>query len=172
MATCQVLLAVTCVCPTNCPSLNNCTVESASAFPEIVGVKIFVILSLLLEPLSFDASKFKLVGDAICVSTITVSWLDGTLTFPAESVAVAVNMWCPSLSAPTCICQVPLAVTVVCPTKCPSPNNCTVERASAFPDMVGVEFLVILSLLLIPVSVAGANFKLLGEIGAVVSIIT
>ncbi len=91
---------------------------------------------------------------------------------PALSSELAVKICCPSVNGPTCNCHLPSTVAVVCPASCPSLNTRTVVPASALPWMVGVAFLVILSLLLAPVSLAVVSFKLVGALGATVSMTT
>ena len=82
------------------PPRNNWTVLLASAVPVNVGVLTLVRLSVLEEPLSLAASRSGVDGAAgAVVSIVIVSAVDGALSLPAASVAVAVTLWVPAVRA-------------------------------------------------------------------------
>ncbi len=81
------------------------------------------------------------------------------LVFPAMSVTAALKECIPSINEDVVICQVPSALTVVCPICCPLLNNCTDAPTSAVPTIVGVASLVRRSLLLNPESLAVDNLR-------------
>jgi hypothetical protein len=102
------------------------------------------------------------------VSMVTLSAPDGAEGFPAASVAVAVMLWAPLLSALVVMLYAP-PVAGPLPTSPPSLKIRTVLPASAVPVKVGVGSLVTLSVLELPVSEAAARSGVEGGGGGVVS---
>src|SRR5207248_826026 len=139
--------------PTATPSLKIVTVLFASAVPLKVGVVAFVILSVLLLPVSDAAIRSGVDGaPGAGVSIVTDRAADPALTFPATSVAVAVMLCVPSVRVELVIDQFPEPSAATLPISAVPSNSVTVLFASAVPLNVGAVTLVMLSVPLLPLS--------------------
>src|ERR1035437_8921565 len=103
------------------------------------------------------------------VSMVTLSAEDATPVLPAASLAVAVRLWAPLLSAAVTKLQAPLAFAVAVPSLVLPSNTLTVLLASAVPLSVSTVALVMPS----PTTpLSGENEVMVGATGAVVSMVT
>ena len=153
---------------------NTSTLLPASAVPLRVGVLSFVILSLLLTPLSLSSIKSIVGFSGAVVSIVTVRDSELSLLFPARSVALAVSVCSPSLralSSETVKLQLPSLLAVAVPRNLSPSNTSTVLPASAVPINVGFVTFVILSSFLTPLSLLSSK-SIVGLFGAVLSMMT
>ena len=106
-------------------------------------------------------------------STVTARGTEAALTFPAASLVVAVTVCSPSDNAAAVVSQIPLASDVVV-AMIPSILDVSVisTLASAKPKTVGVVFVVMLSVLEMPVSLVAIKSRETGMAGAVASIMS
>src|SRR2546429_329050 len=121
--------------------------------PENVGVRSSVLLSVLEEPVSDEATRSGTDGTfGLVASIVTDSALDSALVF-CPLVARAVKLYVPSTSAGLTVivhCPVPLAV--VLPTTLPLASSSMNKLLPDVPVKVGVVSLVMLSVLEAPLS--------------------
>ena len=156
------------------PSWDEITVIVAlwTEVPEKVGVVSEVALSVSLAPRSVPAVMSGVLGaDGGVVSIKTPRPADDDEVLPTASVAVAETFCTPSVIAePGVKLQFPLPSAVVVPSVPETLEiTVTVELASAVPVKVGVESLVVLSVLLEPASVPAVMSGVEGGAGAVLS---
>src|SRR3569623_1280108 len=136
----------------------------------IVCAAVLVMKSELLVPVSFENVSTQKVVVGAAVSTVTDRPEDAEDVFPAASVALAVMVWLPAVSADDVIDQLPPVAVPVPSTVVPSVSySVTVLPLSAVPVKVGVVALVMLSVLELPVSVPAVISGVEGVLGAVVS---
>ena len=153
--------------------------ESLGPVTVNVGVATFRIPSDADTPASSLTRKAKVPAPGAVRSTITtVTGLDGSLTFPARSVALAV-IWYVPVASVVGIVNVPVAApvdvgvtVVVAPEIAMAPSNSwTVAWASETPVITWAEALVMPSVLDAPVSVAAVRPTPVGASGFVRSMV-
>jgi hypothetical protein len=148
------------------------TSEFDSAVPVRVGVESLVMLSELEVPLSEMADKSGTLGVLGAVESITISRpAEALLILPVASAALLVSVWEPSDKTLVVTLQLPAPSAVAVPSTVEPSVSYTVtsEFDSAVPVRVGVESLVMLSELEVPLSEAAERYGLLGALGGVVS---
>jgi hypothetical protein len=126
----QLPLASATVVPTCTPSMKTWTVAPGCAVPWIAGVAVFSVAPSL---------GAVIVGCTAVGATLKVVVAEGTLMFPAESVAVAEAVCEPVESGVVGVkVQCPLASAVAVPTTVPSMVTVTVAPGAAVPLISGV----------------------------------
>ena len=138
------------------------------------GLGLAVLLSVLLLPVSVPAVMSGAVAgaDGPVVSMVMGSSSLGSLVLPALSMAVAVRLCRPSINGVVSVAvQVPSAATTAVPTGVAPSKIVMVLPASPVPVSVGVVSLVRSSLLLTPLSLAGAR-SMVGVAGAMASTVS
>lgn len=148
-----------------------CRLTSArfSEIPLKVGVVILVMPSVDDDPESLALDKAGLEGAlGASVSMVIADPVEGIEVLPARSVARALIVWAPSLSAVVATDQLVEAAIPDPDATLPS-SSVTVALVSVVPVKVGVVTRVILSLFKRPLSLAAASTGMEGAAGAVVS---
>lgn len=126
------------------------------------------------EPFAFVVMLAYVGGAGATRSRMNDSLADAALVFPATSIAIAETKCVPSLlkKIELGVVQMPLAGVVMLLIRVAPSNTCTMLPASAVPEKVGVETLVMLSVLDVPLSEAAVRSGVVGAFGATVSIVT
>ncbi len=135
----------------------NLMVWPGVPLPVMVGVVSVVMLSVLLVPVSLPAAKSAAGGAGGVVSMVTGT-MAGALTLPAGSVAVTLTFVVPSGNAWMGVTlQLPLPATTAVSTSPVGNVTVMVSPAVPVPLISGVVSRVMLSVLLVPVSLAAAT---------------
>ena len=104
------------------------------------------------------------VNSGSAASIVSDKPVEGWLMLPAMSVEIAVKLYCPFVKVEVTTDQIPLAFATVVPSRVVPLKSWIVPLDSVRPEIVGVLILVIRSLLLTPLSLLEASWRVGGAI--------